>query len=185
MFSMMDEERFWAIIADSRARVGRGPEGDQFLDRQMEELGNLLSDLPPQEILAFQNRFAELSSRAHRWDLWGAAYWLHGGCSNDGFMDFRSTLISLGRERYELALRDPDSLADIDGQPDVPYLQTEGFGYVPHQVYVRATGSEFPEGTEFPSPLEEPAGEQWDFDDVDEMRRRFPKLVAKYPSGGG
>jgi hypothetical protein len=38
---------------------------------------------------------------------------IEDGCSEDCFRDFRSYLISLGREAYEAALRDPDSLAPV------------------------------------------------------------------------
>ncbi|MFD6821443.1 DUF4240 domain-containing protein [Streptomyces sp. NPDC060085] len=41
-----------------------------------------------------------------------AAYLIGGGCSNDSFMDFRAGLIALGRDWYEKATADPDSLAD-------------------------------------------------------------------------
>ncbi|EKC76209.1 hypothetical protein LEA_04821 [human gut metagenome] len=36
------------------------------------------------------------------------------GCSDDGFIDFRAWLIAQGKEVYMNALRDPDTLADIE-----------------------------------------------------------------------
>ena len=38
----------------------------------------------------------QLDERAYTWDLWGAAYVIEDGCSDDCFRDFRAYLISLG-----------------------------------------------------------------------------------------
>jgi hypothetical protein len=41
---------------------------------------------------------------------------MDAGCSDDGFIDFRSGLIALGRERFE----DPDTLCeDFDDEDEV------------------------------------------------------------------
>ncbi|HEV3163871.1 MAG TPA: DUF4240 domain-containing protein [Isosphaeraceae bacterium] len=143
--AIMDEDRFWSIIAQSRARVDPGEvsDSDEFCEAQSENLKEILAELSPEEIIAYDARFSDLSQKAYRWDLWGAAYWPHGGCSDDGFIDFRScliSLISLGKELYYQILNDPDSLADVDGRPDVPYMQSEGFQYLAREVYEEKTG---------------------------------------------
>ncbi len=107
---------------------------------------------------------------------------MHGGCSDDSFTDFRACLVSLGRERYFAALENPDSLADIVGQPDVPYMTAEGFQYVAGEVYEEKSGAEMPHvGPPHPR---EPEGEDFDFDDAEAMRQRFPRIVSKLPDGG-
>jgi Protein of unknown function (DUF4240) len=65
--------------------------------------------LPPFEV---QHRQAFADS--YDWGLWGAAYVIDGGCSDDGFDYFRAYLISRGRAVFEAAMADPDSLADAD-----------------------------------------------------------------------
>jgi len=70
--------------------------------------------------------------QAYRWDLWGAAYIIGGGCSDDGFIDFQYGLIAKGREIYESALANPDSLADLAIPGEIP---NELFGYVADNVY--------------------------------------------------
>src|SRR5437868_13361954 len=139
---MMDEDRFWNLIEESRKGIdpGKMEHGDEFQDRQAEKLCALLRGLPPEEIVAFHMRFTELEGRAYRWPLWGAAYWLHGGCGNDGFMDFRANLVSLGREWYTRVLEDPDFLAELVDRPDVPYMQGEGFQYHAPRAYAEKTG---------------------------------------------
>jgi hypothetical protein len=38
---------------------------------------------------------------------------INGGCSNDGFEDFRGWLIVQGHEVFERMIADPDTLADL------------------------------------------------------------------------
>ncbi len=181
---MMDEARFWKIVDASReqARAKKPRPGQDFLDLHMETLAAALQPLPPNDLIAFQERFQHYRGLAYRWDLWAAAYWLHGGCSDDGFLDFRSCLISLGKQRFFQVMKDPDALADIVGGPDVPYLQAEGFQYVAGKVYEAKTGEPMPAG-ERHGPAA-PAGSRIDCEDEDIMSRRFPKIVAKFPDMG-
>lgn len=184
---MIGEEQFWAIIADSRARAKQNPPSKDrgFLDLQIEELRQLLWQLPVDDIVMYQRHFASYMRLAYRWDIWGAAYWLGGGCSDDGFLDFRSCLISLGKELFFQILNDPDTLAEIVDRPDVPYMQTEGFQYVATRVYREKTGQDsMPELKDAQPWLDEPAGDLFDFEDEEVMRRRYPRLVAKFPEMG-
>jgi hypothetical protein len=181
---MMEEASFWKIIASSRQRareMKRRPRQD-FIDLHEQTLADALRRFPPAEMIAFRERFSYYHGLAYRWDLWAAAYWLHGGCSDDGFLDFRSCLISLGKELFFRVLEDPDALADIVGRPDTPYMQAEGFQYVASKVYEEKTGDEMPQGKAY-RPAE-PAGRRIDHDDEEVMRRHFPKIVAKFPEMG-
>lgn len=182
---MMKEERFWQIIETSRekAKVAQRNEDQDFSELQEHTLKEVLEKIPPQEIVEFKLRMSELHSRAYRWDLWGAAYWMDGGCSDDGFMDFRYCLISLGRDLYTRILANPDVLAETIGRSDIPYMQAEGFGYVPRQVYEELTGEDMPEPDPEIKHPSDPAGERFDFDDPEEMRRRFPRLVERLREG--
>lgn len=180
---MMDEKKFWAMIEASRAgAVQRGLKKDAVLDEQEKVLGAELAKRSAEEIVGFNERFYEVHASAYVWKLWGAAYWLGGGCGNDGFTDFRATLISLGEKRFKQAVKDPDSLAEIVDQPDVPFLQGEGFQYVAGKAYKAKTGKEIPLGKS--TRRKEPLGEKWDFDDLDETAERLPKLVEKFPEMG-
>ena len=44
--------------------------------------------LPAAEIEAFDRLLYEKIDAAYRWSLWGAAYVINGGCSDDGFEYF-------------------------------------------------------------------------------------------------
>jgi Protein of unknown function (DUF4240) len=107
----MDRAAFWDLIADTRAAAGNDT------GRQSQLLEQRLSALRAQQIVDFQRLRRGFDERAYTWDLWGAAYVIEDGCSEDCFRDFRGYLISLGRGPYEAALRDPDSLASIAQDP--------------------------------------------------------------------
>ncbi len=163
----MTEEIFWKLIDASRA--ARNPQ----LSDQAQVLERELACLPPAEIVQFDRMFRELHAKAYTWNLWAAAFIIEGGCSDDGFMDFRSGLIGLGRDAYVDAVRDPATLAS---QPTrgVDFSQEE-LAYAAANAYRRLTGSDIPDsGVEQPS---EPAGEPWDEDRVAE---KYPDLASKF-----
>lgn len=182
----MDENRFWRIIDTSRERAKdlERERHEDFIDIHEQTLEEALRELSPQELIDFDERFAALHDLAYRWDLWGAAYWLLGGCGDDGFIDFRACLISLGKSLFYQVLQDPDTLADLEGRPDVPYMQSEGFQYIASRVYKEKAGREMPQAAAPAGPPPEPVGERFDHDDEALMRARFPKLVAKFPDMG-
>jgi hypothetical protein len=112
--------------------------------RQGRELRALLLKLPPEEVLAFRDHVFELMNVAFRWELWGAAYLIAGGCSDDGFADFRSWLISMGCRVFEDAMVDAQSLLGPAQAPGVEDVFFEEFSALPARVYEEQTGREIP-----------------------------------------
>jgi hypothetical protein len=174
----MDKDRFWRIIESSR-RAAASVTDVEFADAHMRTLAEELKRLSPEEIVAFHAAYVRRYHEAYRWDLWAVAYHYGGGCSDDGFIDFRSCLVSLGQELYNRILADPDSLADVLDRPDIPYMLAEGFLYVADEVYKELTGEEMPTNSE-PHP-QDPVGRRFDHDDESLMRRNFPRLTARIP----
>jgi hypothetical protein len=180
----MTEEQFWCIIAESH-------EGDtselvsEDQQRQVKRLKELLRPLTIEGLLDFDDILAQTFFEADRWDLMAAATIINiGCCSDDGFMDFRYWLISMGKAVYEDALIDPDSLANVRVVQiafQEPYSWRTQFGdcgYVVRPIYEEKTGEEMPLFDYGPSVGT--MGEEFDFDDGEEMNRRFPKLMAAY-----
>src|SRR5260370_19488181 len=103
--AFMDDDRFWEIIDASRA--GSGPDRYQAgRDEQIVRLHRLLSALSVEEVRAFLKLFSTHMGEAYgkpREGLWGVAFDIAGGCSDDMFDDFRSWLISMGRAVFEAA----------------------------------------------------------------------------------
>ena len=168
----MDWKPFWKIIEESY----RDDPIDHF-----EALKERLGQLKWFEVVEFQARFDEAISVANSINLWGAACLINGGCSDDGFRDFRVWLVGRGRIAYERALRNPDTLADIlEGDP------VDGFGLdaAALRVYEEKTGmSDFYERldrVEKDTPPPPSEGPDWDFEDEAEMKKRFPNLCHLY-----
>ncbi len=140
------------------------------------DLRKRLNKLSPEKIAQFQEHFDHEMDRAFSWDLWGAAYIMEGGCSDDGFIDFRYGLISRGRDCFEAALENPDVLAERIKQDET--VSDESFGYVAAEVYEEKTGDEIPYANI--NRRSEPSGQNWNFDDPKECARRLPKLWSLY-----
>lgn len=125
--ALMSLERFWGIIAASRS--GFDPKrSDGNMDSQVTLLRNALSELSAADVSSFANTFTKLFHDAYRWDLWAAGYIIEGGCGDDGFTDFRYWLISMGRDVYDNAMTDVESLADVAFAPGVEVTRFEEFG---------------------------------------------------------
>lgn len=112
----MNEVGFWEIIEQSKDALSDA-ERDGNFERQAEFIKGQLLKLPKDDVVGFAKIFHQFSQDLYTWDLWGAAYVMGGGCSDDSFSDFRSWIISLGRDAYELALTAPDELGPISQLP--------------------------------------------------------------------
>ncbi|MEM7455590.1 MAG: DUF4240 domain-containing protein [Planctomycetota bacterium] len=164
----MDESQFWSIIAGSRSELSQTAREGNFA-RQLDNISTLLAELPDADLVEFDRLFTTRFYEAYRWDLWGAAYLIGGGCSDDGFMDFRAWLISMGREVYESAIRNPDSLADVYHRKDFDDYFFEDFLSVTLEIQDGPV-----ETVHVPHPGK-PAGEKWDEDDLEQL---YPRLAA-------
>lgn len=167
----MDEARFWDIIESGGQTVRDDPE------RQLAAVRERLDGLSPAELIEFHSLFNRRLAEAYTWDLWGAAYLINGGCSDDGFAYFRAWLISRGASVYSAALRDPDSLAAaVDADRDD--YEFEDLWGIAQEVYEDAAGEAMPD-VPFAWPAE-PRGERWDFGDEEQRSRGLPRLSKMY-----
>ena len=162
----MEIERFWGLVDAARQMAGSDTEA------RVDTLRHLLSTESLEEIQSFQSHYDAQVRRSYRWDLWGAAYLMNGGASDDGFRYFQDWLISEGRAVFEAALRMPDSLADL---PKVDFAELELFGCVALEVYEQRGGGEI--DRDFSTELTMPQGEQWSEEDLGEL---LPSLARRY-----
>ncbi|WP_030769978.1 DUF4240 domain-containing protein [Streptomyces sp. NRRL F-2664] len=179
---------FWSVIETARSAA--------TADKTFSEaLVDELASRPQVDILSYQERFDEVHEAVYRWDMWAAAYLIGGGCSDDSFMDFRAGLIALGRDWFEKAAACPDSLAGHPAVIDAVRAQhgeaifDEDANYAASCAFERLTGNDhaFYEAWDAYKPPNErrgqageDMGEDFDFDDPEEMRRRLPRLSALY-----
>lgn len=169
----MNEERFWKIIAN--ACHSDPSKAESWADRLETELKRIDAD----EIIEWNHIFDRMALRARTIDLWGAAYTINGGASDDGFYYFRCWLIGMGKKVFETAVANPDSLAEVVN----PKIDAEAEIYAAaHQAWLAVTGR--PDTDPYPARNEysdrRPTGEDWDFEDAEAVRRRFPRLAAVY-----
>jgi hypothetical protein len=101
----VDPKRFWDLIGFARRQ---GTSGEEWHDALVEQL----SRLPPEDIVGFERTFQELYARASTPDLLDAAYRITG-LGSDALVYFRCWLIGMGKQVYESAVPNPDSLADV------------------------------------------------------------------------
>ena len=160
----MDEDGFWKIVRCAHDLSG----GD--MEQKCEALRQLIPTLSKDQALAFAQHFDAMMDKAYNWPLWGAAYVINGGCSDDSFSDFRAALISRGGQAFERALADPDSLADEAFEGSDWFY--EGYQYAVSDAVEAVAGNRPPRSAQA-----EPSGTDWKEDQVYAL---FPKLAAKF-----
>ena len=114
----MGEKEFWHLIEMSR----------EYEEEQAEWLTEMLAGKGLEEVVDFELVFQQMMSVSFTSRLWGAAYVLMGGCSDDTFDYFRGWLIGQGEEIFHKVLKDPEFLAeyiDEDNLDEEGYPQNE------------------------------------------------------------
>jgi|GEM_PF-579599 len=159
----MELDKFWNIIETSNTKSP----GDY--EQQQEELKKELLLLNAPEIVAFNNTFKYLRGSIYNWNFWAAAYIINGGCSDDCFSDFRGWLIGRGKQIFENAIQDIESLATLEDTNDGDW---EGLSYIPSIAFEEKTGIDMPVGTRENMII---TGEEWD-EEGDDLKIKYPKL---------
>lgn len=171
----MTTDQFWEIVE----HVNSVSPGDMPL--KCANLEVALRARPLHETVDFERHFRGFLRAAFSNDLWAAAVVICNGCGDDSFMDFRSTLISMGKAAYTNALADPETLADTNIDPE--WARFGGYQDVAGRIWREQMGEakDFP-----PDPNEtigtqayprEPSGRpfvEW------ELSKRLPRLAAKF-----
>ena len=160
----MNEEKFWELIQDA------AKQSDGVMDVKCERVKVAINHLSIEDAKIFSGIFDDKMDRAYSWPLWGAAYVMGGGCSDDTFIDFRSSLISRGKEKFDEALSNPDSLASEEFDEDAWFF--EGFQYAVAESVESVIGAALPRNSPHPK---DPSGTPWD-EDSDELKAKYPKL---------
>lgn len=175
----MDRTHYWELIEQARDEVDATSASPEQTERTVQAFVRLLMELPPEEICDAWLRHHELMADAYTWPVWGAAYVLKGGCSDDSFEYFRNWLILQGRDAFDSVLDDPDSLVTLlpQGELDESQFSCEELSYASTEAYEQVVGEPMPEHRDVPD-LAQP-GVEFDFDDAAAMQARYPKLTAR------
>jgi hypothetical protein len=178
----VDLADFWDLIERSGQKEADPDDRAEWLTEQLVKLS-------PAEIVDFRKLLDAQFDRSDTWHMWGAADLICGGVSDDIFYYFQAWLVGLGRETFERAVADPDTLADVarvreladdlDDVDDDELPDWEQLDYVPDDAYEEKTGEAL--AAVVPDRLERgPAEEEWDLDDQAEQERRYPRLFEMF-----
>lgn len=176
---------FWSTIGQARSATEKLVEIPPWLIDH-------LSQKDEREIVYFGSHLQDCMHVSYDAKLWLGAVVLLGGCGDDTFADFRGWLIVQGREAFESALADPDSMAGLEnfdgdyGYPRLFYMQS-----VPRRAFCKRVAGDPRDsdaGDRFESlfPLRKhPALKNEDLIATNEeaVKGLFPKLAARFPNG--
>jgi TolA-binding protein len=168
--AQLGEAAFWQLIEETRHAAG------DDTGEQSSLLEERLSKLSARAIVDFAQIRKQLDKRLYTWRMWGAAYVIEDGCSDDCFRDFRGYVISLGRDPYAKALADPDSLASV--AQDAETGDWENADDVAPDAYSSATSDDYPlDDSDLSGP---PRGTPFDENDSAGLARLYPKLAERF-----
>ncbi len=86
----MNESVFWNIVDTARSNSADCGEFNTALTI-------ILNKLPHSQVKMFKNIVDAKIVELYRWDIWGIACIVNGGCSDDGFEYFRRWVITQER----------------------------------------------------------------------------------------
>jgi len=123
----LSKEQFWEIIDYARETAGGWKD-------MLEPLVDTLSQLDTPNIIRWKQIFDEYQNLAYKEKLWAAATFMNGGCSDDGFMDFRGWLTAQGKDVFLKALENPDTLAQLEAVQKLA-AESHGLKYMPDKGF--------------------------------------------------
>ncbi len=183
--SNMTEDEFWANVAATRA--AQSPTPGEWLSALLQH--------DSAQLVAFDHWWTRKLYQAYDWRLWDAAYVLQGGCSDDGFFEFRNALIGMGREAYEAITANPDVIVDWFDDEDDYWDKTEAMAELAYDVqdaWRKAAGQSedaYIEHADLPHPTQPTGQARADANsDTEEagLRASVPRAMAAYwDSDGG
>ena len=160
--------QFWEVI-DSTS------EKPLNIEKASERLAAALRKMPQPDVFEFCCEFDRKMDEAYTWELWGVAYLINGGCSDDSFMDFRGSLIAMGKEIFDKAISDAESLLNID-KDQLAQMFEEGYIYSAPTAYETLSGEQPHMNV---SRKQSPSGKEWD-ESRQSLQQQFPKAWSVY-----
>ncbi len=168
----MTENKFWEIIENSKNAI---------TDKESaEQIENKLNDLSPAKLVDFYLLMEKYRAMAYKRDLYGAGSLLSGrNLSDDSFWYFTCWLVSRGKQTYQSALNNADSLADLPANLENEYgvdVYFQSYCGIVYDIFEFKTGRN----------IYDEAKHQYEKDNdwfgytTDELKLSFPKLWAKY-----
>lgn len=159
----MDDDRFWQMVEWANEQ------SDGDMEMKYWCLYVQILQLSPKEATAFSAIYDRHHDLSYSWSMAEACDILLDGAGSDGFDDFRAALLSMGRQVYERAIDDPDSLAEVNAS--IETWRFESYSYAVMKAVNQVTGDDVKRAIPAPREL---SGKPWQ----SLMVERFPKLVG-------
>lgn len=164
----LDEGVFWELLEETRPEAGDADHAQRIADA--------LAGFKTSAISKFNKILYTMLGEANRYDLWAVAYIIRGGCGDDAFDYFRAWLVLQGKEAFERALANPETVADLVEKGTAP--QAEELLYAAQQAYQDVKGEDLPKSA-YPKPAKL-QGKAWK---EEELPKLYPKLSENYGFG--
>lgn len=178
---MIDKREFWSIIHEAKQKG------------KIEYITDYLTGRSEEEIVQFELQFREQMEKSYTSSLWGAAFIIMGGCSDDCFDYFRGWLIAQGEEVFNLTLENPEYMARYipeEYRDEEIMPQLEEILNVADEVFTyKRTGSwDYDEKSQedFHTLLEGLGYKfklielEFDWEDEDDLEKMFPELWERF-----
>lgn len=179
----MNTQEIWNLIEESKNKT----------KNQVNYIMNTLSKMSAKDIIDFSIHFETCYRETYNSKLWGAAYIIFGGCSDDRFDYFRGWLIAQGKDLYEEALLNPDRLADYiptNYAKDELTTELKGMIKASSNAYILKETSSLEYNDEYYNKYLDLMKDakfnfiypiiQFDWDNEKDLAPMFPKLWAKF-----
>ncbi|OZI11048.1 molybdenum metabolism regulator [Bacillaceae bacterium SAS-127] len=180
----MNKEAFWHLIE----------EANKHQEEKIEWIEEFLSEQNLEESIDFEIHLTNLMKEAYTSDLWGAAYIIMGGCSDDCFDYFLGWLISQGEKTYTQTLKNPEFLSDYineetlseEGLPQLEEFLELGFdAFSIHHTGETEWNDELYETflakmKEKGSNCDHTSNITFDWEDEEDLAPKFPKLWERF-----
>lgn len=175
----MSEEEFWHIIEDAKMHSSNNSELAKYII-------DLLEARNIESILGFDYWFSKFHYGSYNGDLWCTAYVAMGGCSDDAFDYFRAWLISQGKEVFEAAMSDPDSLVSALENTGRDAPENEILLVASARAYETKTGKDIKAFYKVLDEYETDFGSfaqpqfNWSQEDEESMKKICPKVFERF-----
>lgn len=169
--AVMDDARFWSIIASTRA--------SRSTSQRAELLQGRLKQLPPAQIAEFDRHLTAAVNSIGQPRHLGAAEIMMGFTSKTAFADFRAWIVAQGQGVHARFRDDPDSLVDVGLDREGELVAGEMVAFAPDKVYREVTGRNLVD--DFPDARPpEGLGSTMNGPSYAQLARDLPRLAAAY-----
>ena len=164
----MTEEVFWELLEESASQ-----------ESSSDVLEKVLSRFSTANISAFARLFSKKLKQLSTWDIWGAAYVVKGGCSDDSFAYFRAWIIGQGKSFFHDMIDAPDVTLATHGRQVTSHYEDECLLYVSERAFQSrslADSSAARIRTEYSV-----RGKEWDESELPNIYPQLTKALSSAP----